>query len=277
LGGSAIRAVTDIAAIVTFGLVVVPRFDAPRYRAELADRASGPLIASSAVWAMAELVRLVVAAAQAAGVSLIRLDVRTAGEFAVGTAAGRSGLICLAAAVAVAVLASTRTSSAAAGVAAAGLAASGLAARSLVGHLSASPVGGVAVVLHSLAAALWCGTLAALVLTVERRGQWARVLPKFSSVSLVCVAVLLVCGVAGAVVTLPEPAALYQTGYGRLLLAKVVVTVALTALAWRNRARWLPAARAHRATADVSHRRAWIELAIMAVALVLAAALAVSG
>jgi putative copper resistance protein D len=60
-------------------------------------------------------------------------------------------------------------------------------------------------------------------------------------------------------------------------LAKVVVTVALTALAWRNRARWLPAARAHRATADVSHRRAWIELAIMAVALVLAAALAVSG
>lgn len=277
LGGIAIRAVADIAAIVTLGLTVVPRFDDPRYRAELADRAARPLIASSAVWAIAELVRLVVAAAQAAGVSLIRLDLRTATDFAVGTAAGRSGLTCLAAAVAVAVLASTRPRSAASSVAATGLAASGLAARSLVGHLSASPVGGVAVVLHALAAALWCGTLAALVLTVERRGRWARVLPKFSSVSLACVAVLVVCGVAGAVVTLPSPAALYQTGYGRLLSAKVVVTVALTALAWRNRARWLPAARSHRATADVSHLRARIELAIMAVALVLAAALAVSG
>jgi putative copper resistance protein D len=277
LGDSAIRAVADIAAVVTLGLIAVPRFDDPRYRAELAGRASGPLIASSAVWAVAELVRLVASAAQAAGVSPIRLDVRTATEFAVDTAAGRSGLTCLVAAMAVAVVASTRSRSAAVTVAAAGLAASGLAARSLVGHLSASPVGGVAVVLHSLAAALWCGTLAALVLTVERRGQWARVLPRFSSVSLVCVAVLLVCGVAGAVVTLPGPAALYQTGYGRLLSAKVVVTVALTALAWRNRARWLPAARAHRATADVSHRRARIELAIMAVVLVLAAALAVSG
>lgn len=277
LGDSGIRAVADIAAIVTLGLIVVPRFDDPRYRDELADRASRPLIASSTLWAIAELVRLVGSAAQAAGVSPIRLDVRTATEFATGTAAGRSGLICVAAAVAVAVVASTRSRSEAAAVAAAGLAASGLAARSLVGHLSASSVGGVAVVLHALAAALWCGTLAALVLTVKRRGQWARVLPRFSSVSLACVVVLLVCGVAGAVVTLPEPAALYQTGYGRLLSAKVVVTVALTALAWRNRARWLPAARSHRATADVSHLRARIELAIMAVALVLAAALAVSG
>ena len=113
-------------------------------------------------------------------------------------------------------------------MAATGLAALGLTARSLVGHLSASIVGGFAVAVHVLAAAVWCGTLAALVLTVERRGQWARVLPRFSSVSLRCVVVLLVGGVAGAVVTLPSPAALYATGYGRVLAAKVVVTGALT-------------------------------------------------
>jgi putative copper resistance protein D len=149
--------------------------------------------------------------------------------------------------------------------------------RTLVGHLSASVIGGFAIALHGLAAAVWCGGLAALVLTVERRGQWARVLPRFSQLSLACVVVLLVCGITGAIVTLSSPEALYATGYGRLLLAKILVTVVLTALAWSNRARWLPAARTHRATAQVSQQRSRIELALMGVALTFAAALAVTG
>ena len=110
-------------------------------------------------------------------------------------------------------------------------------------------MGGVAVAVHALAAALWCGTLAALVLTVDHRGQWARVLPRFSQMSLPCVAALLAAGAAGAVLTLDSPAQLYGTGYGRVLSAKVVVTAALVVLAWRNRTRWLPAASSHRATA----------------------------
>ena len=115
------------------------------------------------------------------------------------------------------------------------------------------------------------------MLTVEHRGQWARVLPRFSQLSLVCVAALLVGGVLGAVVTLGAPSQLYATGYGRLLSAKVAVTVVLVLLAYRNRTMWLPAARSHRATAVVSRSRASFELAIMAVALTLAAALAVTG
>jgi putative copper resistance protein D len=51
----------------------------------------------------------------------------------------------------------------------------------------------------------------------------------------------------------------------------------LTALAWRNRARWLPAAKSHRVTAYVSRSRSLTELAIMAVALTMAAALSVTG
>ena len=78
LGDTAIRAIADVAAVVTLGLAVVPRFDEPRYRFEVASRAAGPLIASSAVWAVAELVRLVLAAAQAAGTTVVGLDVRTA-------------------------------------------------------------------------------------------------------------------------------------------------------------------------------------------------------
>jgi copper resistance protein D len=103
------------------------------------------------------------------------------------------------------------------------------------------------------------------------------VLPQFSQLSLLCVGALLAGGVLGAVVTIGSPGQLYATGYGRLLAAKVVVTVVLVLLAYRNRTMWLPAAGSHRATAVVSRSRAMFELAIMAIALTLAAALAVTG
>jgi copper resistance protein D len=88
---------------------------------------------------------------------------------------------------------------------------------------------------------------------------------------------LVVCGAAATAVTLHSPAEFVTTGYGRLLSAKIVLTAALTALAWRNRSWWLPAARSHRASAGTSRLRSRIELAAMAVALTLAAALAVTG
>ena len=108
------------------------------------------------------------------------------------------------------------------------------------------------------------------------RSSWRSSL-RFSQLSLGCVAALLAGGVLAAVVTLGTPSQLYATGYGRLLSAKVVVTVLLVLLAYRNRTMWLPAARTHRATAVVSRSRALFELAIMVVALSLAAALAVTG
>ncbi len=276
-GGDAGRAVADGAAVVAFGLAAVPMLDIDRYRGELIRRATGPLTIASAIWLIAELLRLGVAAAQAAAVPVARLGVHTAVDFALHTAPGRSGLFSAVAAGLVCVAAVVAPRSASTNVAVAGFVAAGVAARPLTGHLSESALGGVAVAVHTLAAALWCGALAALVLTVEHRGQWARVLPRFSQLSLACVAALLVGGVLGAVVTLGSPSQLYATGYGRLLSAKVVVTVVLVLLAYRNRTMWLPAARSHRATAVVSRSRALFELAIMAVALTLAAALAVTG
>ncbi|MBJ7341420.1 CopD family protein [Mycolicibacterium sp.] len=278
---SVVRAVTDGAAVIALGLVVIPAFDAERYRVQVADRAARPLIAVSAVWVVSELVRLFVGAAEAAGSSAGRVGVRTTVVFAVDTTVGRAGLVCLAAAAVVCAVALVAPGSAhppaAPGVVAAGAAAIGVVGRSLVGHLSDTTLGGVAVAVHALAAALWCGSLAALVLTVTHRGQWARVLPRFSQVSLACVVVLLVFGVVGAVVTLSSPTDLYDTGYGRVLAAKVIVTLLLIGLAARNRSVWLPAARTHRVTSQVSRVRSRIELAIMAIALTLAAALAVTG
>lgn len=277
LTATTVRALADCAAVMTLGLVIVPMLDVDRYRAELAGRAVTPLAVSSAVWLVAELSRLVAAAAQAAGVSVARIGVRALADFAVHTTVGRAELFSGGAAAVVLGAVMVAPRSASFGVATAGAAAAGLTARTLAGHLSESPVGGVAVAVHALAAAVWCGALAALVLTVAHRGQWARVLPRFSQLSLWCVVVLLAGGVAGGVATLEGPTALYETGYGRVLSAKIATTAVLMVVAWRNRAGWLPAARSHRATAVVSRSRSLFELAIMAVALTLAAALAVTG
>lgn len=270
------RMLADGSAVVVLGLAAVPFLDVPRHRAELAGRSAPVLAVAAGVWLVAELVRLVIAAAATADVTVLDLGVRTTAEYATATVAGRADLIsvlCAAAVVAAAVtVRGTRPTALIAGIAALGTA-----SRTLAGHLSDSALGGVAVTLHALAAAVWCGLLAALVLTVGHRGQWARVLPRFSVLSLWCVLVLLVGGVLSAAVTLGSPAALIGSGYGRLLLAKVVVTAGLMALAWQNRSQWLPSARGHRVSAQVSARRSGTELALMAVALTLAAALAVTG
>lgn len=272
-----VRALADCAAAAALGLAVVPTLDTGRYRTELAQRASVPLATAAGVWLLAELCRLVVGAAAAAAVPVPRVGFGAAVEFALETPVGRSGMFSVVAAGLVLIVAVAAPRTAPTAIAAAGITAVGLAARTIGGHMSASALGGVAIAIHALAAALWCGVLAALVVTVEHRGQWARVLPRFSELSLLCVIALLGGGVIGALVAVGSPAELFATGYGRVLLIKIVLTVVLLALAWSNRARWLPAAKSHRVTAYMSRSRSLTELAIMVVALTMAAALSVTG
>jgi putative copper resistance protein D len=272
-----VRALADCAAAATLGLAVVPMLDAGRYRDELTRRASGPLAVAAGFWLFAELCRLVVGTADAAAVPVTRVGLGATAEFATATSAGRSGVFSAVAAASVLVIALVAAKTPPAAVAAAGVTAVGLVARTIGGHMSASAFGSVAIAVHVLAAAMWCGALAALAMTVDHRGQWARVLPRFSELSLLCVIALLAGGVIGALVAVDSPSQLFATGYGRVLLTKIVLTVVLMALAWRNRARWLPAAKSHRVTADLSRSRSLTELAIMAVALTMAAALTVSG
>src|SRR5882757_636193 len=72
------RALADGSAIVTLGLAAVPMLDINRYRGELIRRATAPLTIAAAAWLLAELLRLGVAAAQAAAVPVPRLGVHTA-------------------------------------------------------------------------------------------------------------------------------------------------------------------------------------------------------
>ncbi len=276
LGAALVRTLADAAAVVTVGAAVVPALDGARFRDELARRATTPLVVASAVWVVAELVRLVLAASEASGIAVSRLGWAPTWDFAVHTAPGRAALLTLVAAAAVCGLAVSGRSGPA-GILTAGLAGVGIVGHPLTGHLSDSALGGLAVAVHTLAAAVWCGALAALVLTVDHRGQWARVLPRFSRLSLVCVAALLAGGVAAGATVLHSPGDLVLTGYGRLLSAKILLTLLLIVLAWRNRELWLPAARAHRSTAAVSRTRAYTELAVMAVTVAAAATLSVTG
>ncbi len=277
LAATVVRALADCAAVVTLGLAAVPMLDTGRYREELTRRAGAPLALAAGFWLFAELCRLVVGAAEAAAVPVTRVGLATTVEFTLATSAGRSGLFSVVAAGLVLVVALVAPKTPPAAIAAAGITAVGLVARTIGGHMSASSLGAIAIAIHVLAAAMWCGTLAALVLTVDHRGQWARVLPRFSELSLLCVIALLAGGLTGALVAVDSLSQLFATGYGRVLLIKIVLTVVLMTLAWRNRARWLPAAKSHRVTAYVSRSRSLIELAIMAVALTMAAALSVTG
>jgi copper resistance protein D len=145
LTATLVRAVADCAAVATLGLAAVPMLDVDRYRGELIGRATAPLTAAGAVWLLAELMRLTVAAAQAAAVPVMRLGVQTSIDFALHTTAGRAGVFSVAAAAVVSVAAVAAPRTVPTNVAVAGLAAVGVAARTLTGHFAASALGGVAV------------------------------------------------------------------------------------------------------------------------------------
>ncbi len=261
------------------GLALLPMLDEPRYRGELVRGAARPLVVVAVVWLIAEAVRVSLAASAAADIPLRRLPLHTALEFVTMTAGGRAMLLSVAAAAVVCLLAVLGPTATAAQVTLAGAAAIGVAARAVTGHLADDPLGAVAVALHILAAAVWCGALVAVLLTVQHRGQWARVLPRFSQLALV------LCGgaagrggggCAGHGAAPAQCSAEYRIRPG-CCWPRASLAVALVGLGWHNRTRWTPAARAHRISAGQSTGRARREWALMVIALTLAAALAVTG
>ncbi|WP_238071928.1 CopD family protein, partial [Rhodococcus zopfii] len=136
------------------------------------------------------------------------------------------------------------------------------------------PLGSLLDAVHVLAAGLWVGVLVALALTVRSRGAWARLLPRYSTLAVWCVVALVATGVIDAAVRLGSVSALVDTGYGRIVLAKAVLLAGLVGVASWWRRTWVPAAAAHRATAEVSLRNAVLEVCASSVAFGLAAALA---
>ena len=100
--------------------------------------------------------------------------------------------------------------------------------------------------LHVLAASLWIGGLAALTLAVfpaaseATAGALTRACARFSRLAAWSLAVVALSGVYNAWVQLPDVAAFRDTPYGRVLLAKIAVVIALVALGATSRYTLLP-------------------------------------
>ncbi|WP_409332580.1 copper resistance protein CopC [Trujillonella humicola] len=111
-----------------------------------------------------------------------------------------------------------------------------------VGHPVAGPYPAIAVLAataHVAAMALWLGGLVALLAALLREGvpagEMAGALPRFSRVAATSVTVLVVSGVVQSVREVGSPDALFSTGYGRLLLAKLAVVLLVLAAAGVSR------------------------------------------
>jgi putative copper resistance protein D len=98
--------------------------------------------------------------------------------------------------------------------------------------------------LHVLAAAAWIGGLASLtvllaVTLLRRADGWTSLVHdavrRFSTLGIVSVATLLMSGIANASILVGSLHALLVTDYGRLLIVKITLFVAMLALAATNR------------------------------------------
>jgi copper transport protein len=125
-----------------------------------------------------------------------------------------------------------------------------IAAESLRNHVGSQRgvVGAALLAVHLVAVAVWVGTLAHLLrVAYANRGRSARTMRAFVMYSRLALWVFLVVAVTGTVAALllvPSVGALTGTAYGRVLIVKLALVVAVVVLAWigRRRLRRPPAA-----------------------------------
>lgn len=96
-------------------------------------------------------------------------------------------------------------------------------------------------ILHLAAAALWLGTLPALLLAIARLPEPGALARRYSPLGMACVAVLLVTALFQYFLLIARPAALFTSGYGAMALVKFLLLAALIVVAARNHLRLTPA------------------------------------
>ena len=248
----------------------------------------------AAGWAIVALLALWLQAADAAGVAPARLSPALLAEYTGQVAAGRGLLLTLGCALLLmglqlaALVRSDRDGARGRArypelVLGAGLLGvlpgpvTGHAAGHAAGHAGHDPAV-LAIALHVVAACLWVGGLLAMVLVLAAHRRLVAVaLPRFSSVAGYCTATVALTGVLSAALRLPTPAALVDTGYGLLVLAKAACLAVLLGLGFRARRTLLTRVAGLASGGPGSAPLAsWLglELAVMAVVFGLAAALA---
>ena len=114
---------------------------------------------------------------------------------------------------------------------------------SIAGHAldrGRSPIEVVDDVVHVAAASVWLGGVLALGLALRAGGDRGALMRRFSGIAVVSVAVLALTGVVRALAELDTVSQLWTTGYGRALLVKTGLLLALVAIGWVNRYRLVP-------------------------------------
>jgi putative copper resistance protein D len=153
------------------------------------------------------------------------------------------------------------------------LAVLGLVPPLLTGHVRTAPVPwltGSVLVLHVAAAASWVGGLAAVAWLAVRGRPWADALARFSPLALTCAATVAVSGAVVATSRIGSVSDLVGSGYGAVVIAKVVALVVLTGCGYVQR-RMVVAAGAPSGQAFLVVAGA--ELTVMALTFALAAGL----
>ncbi len=137
--------------------------------------------------------------------------------------------------------------------------------------------------LHLLAAGAWLGALPALAAClrssqpIEAIAQATR---RFSTLGVISVTALLASGIVNACLLVGTVPALFGTAYGRLLLAKVALFIAMLCIAAINRQRLTPQlARGDRDAQRRLHRNSLLEIAagILVIAIVGALGITIPG
>lgn len=274
------RLLAELSGVLVVGLCVVERLEDPQRRGAVRTRVWPLLTVTATVWLLAELSLLVTTAAEALHRPVLGIHTAEVLRYAREVSGGQVELLdgaCVLLVLGVSVVA-VRTGGRPPLAPVLVLAAVALLGRPLTGHLGRSGPLLLASAAHVLAAAAWCGGLVGVaVVAGAAKSAWARLLPRFSMLAGWCVGVLAVSGVLEAAYQVGSVGALVETGYGRVVLGKVAVLGVLLGLGWWARRRWVPSALAQRDAATHSMRKAAIEVAVMAVALGLASALAVTG
>ncbi len=157
------------------------------------------------------------------------------------------------------------------------VAVAGLMPTLVTGHASAAADPGVVtsgLVVHVIAAMTWTGGLAGIVLHLRRSPDaLALAIPRFSTLALAAYVALAASGVLTVSARLDMSFAAWTSGYGALVVAKMVALVALGGVGHLHRRRTIPRLTAGRGTAPFL-RLAGAELTVMGAGMGLATALA---
>ena len=271
------RSGMDVAAVVCVGLGLLAALlratGAPLREVTVVDRRMDRALAvTSGVWLVVIGCDMVFRAADAFGRPVGGLSAADLGRWATQLGAGRGLVltaICALVVLGCATARLVRTDSVP--VRAALVAALlGLLLPAITGHAGTASDHELAVImsaLHAAAAAAWVGGLGAILVFVARQRRLLDpVLPRFSTLATFCIAGVAVTGVLNAVLRLPSLPALWTTGYGWLIITKIVLLAGIAVLG--------NAARRRLATNRWPVLRwAALEVTLMAVAIGVAAAL----